>query len=153
MRSFKSYFHPAEKKGDDQAGAPSTVEMKESPLSPRTPAYSGSATPQYSGSGTPYTGSRPASIYPNGDFRNSTIDGITEIKCDVMVNWLYQQQLERMWTNGGVGEGVVLKKSRDAYVACPKDVSQIRNNLYDSVQKLNVRVSMFSSFEQWLPSD
>lgn len=63
-----------------------------------------------------------------------------EIKADVMVNWLHQQQLERMWTNGGVGEGVVLKKGRDAYTACPAELSNHRGDLFDAVTRLNVRV-------------
>ena len=63
-----------------------------------------------------------------------------EIKADVMVNWLHQQQLERMWTNGAMGEGVVLKKSRDSYTSCPADLSTYQDDLFDAVCKLNVRV-------------
>ena len=133
MKSFKSYFHPAVKKDGSSAATTTNVELTNSPLSPPTPGYSSTGTPRYSGS-------RPVSIYPTGDFRNSRLDDITEIKCDVMVNWLHQQQLERLWTSGGIGEGVVLKKSRDAYVACPEELSRVRDNLFDAVQRLNVRV-------------
>ncbi|MCJ1395005.1 hypothetical protein MMC18_007886 [Xylographa bjoerkii] len=135
MKSFKSYFHPAVKKGGSGAATTTNVELTNSSLSPPTPGYSGTGTPRYSGS-------RPASIYPPGDFRNSRLDDITDIKCDVMVNWLHQQQLERLWTSGGSGEGVVLKKSRDTYVACPGDLSNVRDHLFDAVQRLNVRVAM-----------
>ncbi|KAL9119564.1 MAG: hypothetical protein Q9187_003883 [Circinaria calcarea] len=134
MKGFKSYFHPADKKKAASAAA-SSVEMTNSPHSPVTPSFSGAATPAYSGS-------RPASLYPSGDFRNSTMDDIMEIKADVMVNWLHQQQLERMWTNGGVGEGVVLKKGRDAYTACPGELSNHRGDLFDAVTRLNVRTAM-----------
>ena len=68
------------------------------------------------------------------------MDDIMEIKCDVMVNWLHKQQMENMWTNGGVGEGVVLKKSRDSYTACPKDLEYERDALFDAVYHLNVKV-------------
>ena len=64
-----------------------------------------------------------------------------DIKADVMVNWLHQQQQERMWTNLGWGEGVVLKKARDDYVCCPSDLSREPDGIYDSVKKLNVKVS------------
>ena len=63
-----------------------------------------------------------------------------EIKADVMVNWLHQQQLERMWTNGGQGEGVILKKNRDNFTSCPQELQHYRGDLFDAVQKLNVRV-------------
>ena len=134
MKSFRSYFHPAVKADASSAATTGNVEMTDSPLSPPTPAFSGTGTPRYSGS-------RPVSLYPTGDFRNSTLDDIIEIKCDVMVNWLHQQQLEKLWSSGGYGEGVVLKKSRDAYVACPAEVSRVRGDLFDAVQRLNVRVS------------
>ena len=136
MKSFKSYFHPAVKKDGLSAATTTNVELTNSPLSPPTPGYSGTGTPRYSGS-------RPVSIYPAGDFRNSTLDDIIDIKCDVMVNWLHQQQLERLWSSGGYGEGVVLKKSKEAYVACPENMSQVRGELFDAVRRLNVRVSVF----------
>ena len=138
MKGFKSYFHPADKKG---VSTPiSNVEMADSPLPSATPSYpgTGTATPRYSGS-------RPVSLFPNGDFRNSAQEDIMEIKADVMVNWLHQQQMERMWTNGAIGEGVVLKKSRDAYTSCPAELSTYQEDFFDAVCKLNVRVRQSSS--------
>lgn len=134
MKSFTSYFHPAAKKGEaEEARKSSSLEMKVAPLSAGTSA-SGFATPlSY--------GSRPTSIYPEGDFRNAAANDILEIKCDVMVNWLHQQQLESMWTNCGVGEGVVLKKIKDRYTACPSDLAETRGDLFDAVRALNVKVA------------
>lgn len=134
MKSFKSYFHPATKKGEvEEARKSSSLEMKVSPLPPGASA---------SALGTPRSfGSRPASIYPEGDFRNAAADDILEIKCDVMVTWLHQQQLECMWTNGGVGEGVVLKKMKDRYTACPSELAETRGDLFDAVRALNVKVA------------
>ncbi|MCJ1244565.1 hypothetical protein MMC30_001763 [Trapelia coarctata] len=135
MKSFGSYFRPAPKKGEvEEDRKSSSLEMKTSPLSP------GAST---SALGTPRTlGSRPTSIYPSGDFRNGPSNDILEIKCDVMVNWLHQQQLEAMWTNGGVGEGVVLKKIKDQYTSCPQELQQTQGDLFDAVRALNVKVAM-----------
>lgn len=59
-----------------------------------------------------------------------------------MANWLYQRQQETMWTYGGFDEGVILKKARDDYVCCPPDLMERRDGFYDSVKKLNVKVSI-----------
>lgn len=68
-----------------------------------------------------------------------------EIKSEVMVNWLHQQQLEMMFTNGGRDEGVILKKVRDNYISCPSDLSEERGGLFDAIRKLNVKVSFLGS--------
>ena len=64
-----------------------------------------------------------------------------EIKHEVMVNYLYQQQCSRLWVSDGSGEveGVLLRKARNQYFACPPALT-------DSVfamacAELNVRVS------------
>jgi len=106
-------------------------------FNPGTPkgAWSQYATPN--GSAGP---SRAGSIYPAGDFRNHTIEGINDIKCDVMVNWLHSQQEEKLWTAGEYEEGVVLKKSRGTYTCAPADLSDEQDGLFHAVQELNVRV-------------
>lgn len=63
-----------------------------------------------------------------------------DMKAEVMANWLYHRQQEKMWTYGGSDEGVILKKARDDYVSCPSELLQHRNGFYDSVRKLNVKV-------------
>ncbi|KAI9711350.1 MAG: hypothetical protein M1812_007199 [Candelaria pacifica] len=142
MNAFKSYFHPAGKKEDGKKAASSNVEMKSSPMGPSTPGLSRKTTPV----GTTPVGSRPvsrpASIYPSGDFRNSAADDVADIKADVMVNWLYQQQMEKLWTTGGRGEGVVLKKKKATYACCPRELEQDYAGLFDAVLKLNVRAAM-----------
>lgn len=102
------------------------------------PSTPGSYTP---GNGTPWS-SRPASLYPAGEFRSSQAEDLHEIKCDVMVNWLYQQQMERLWTAGGHDEGIMLKKSRSAYTCCPADIIEEPYGFYKAVETLNVRVCM-----------
>ena len=46
---------------------------------------------------------------------------LEDIKHEVMVNYLYQQQCSHLWVSDGSGEieGVLLRKSRNAYMACP----------------------------------
>lgn len=67
---------------------------------------------------------------------------MNDLKCDVMVNWLYQQQMERLWTAGGIDEGVVLKKARGAYTCCPADITEEPYGFFKAVETLNVRVSL-----------
>ena len=91
-------------------------------------------------------GSRPTSSYPQGDFRNSAYEDILDIKSDVMVNYLYQQQLERMWTIGNPTEGVVLKKSRANYTCSPEILHREVGGFFDVVAAMNVRVSTLATF-------
>ncbi len=140
MNAFKSYFHPGSKKGDDKKPVTSNVEMKASPMGSRTPGLSSKTTPAGTTPAASRPVSRPGSIYPSGDFRNAAVDEIADIKADVMVNWLYQQQMERLWTTGDRGEGVLLKKKRAEYTCCPQELQQDYAGLFDAVVKLNVRV-------------
>ncbi|KAJ4339135.1 hypothetical protein N0V85_009888, partial [Neurospora sp. IMI 360204] len=45
---------------------------------------------------------------------------LKDIKHEVMVNWLYQQQGSYLWVASGSGEieGVILRKSRGRYMTC-----------------------------------
>jgi hypothetical protein len=84
--------------------------------------------------------SNRASLYPAGDFRNSSMPDINDMRAEIMCNYLHQQQLKKMWSNGGREEGVLLKKSRREYTSCPSDLQLRRNGLFDAVKRLNVRV-------------
>ena len=72
---------------------------------------------------------------------NSTNSHIEDIKHEVMVNFLYQQQCSHMWIGeqGGVAEGVLLRKSRSNYLACPPDLAQ--SSFHDACVALNIHVS------------
>jgi hypothetical protein len=139
---LKSYFAPGSQKKDEKKGTQTPanpVEMAE------TPTISGAATPNFKwGGNSNFTsspwGSRPASIYPVGDFRNGAFEEINEIKCDVMVNWLHGQQEERLWTNNESGEGVVLKKGRGQYTCSPPELMTEEAGFFKAVETLNVRV-------------
>lgn len=134
-----SYMKPGKGKTDERPShaQPRMAEQHRSGTSLQGSDTPGSATP---GGATPW-GSRPASIYPMGDFRNSQAESIHEIKCDVMVNWLYQQQMEKLWTAGGYDEGVVLKKGRSSYTCCPADITENSDGFFQAVENLNVKVS------------
>jgi hypothetical protein len=64
-----------------------------------------------------------------------------DIKTDVMVNWLHHQQMEKMWSRGMPGEGVVLKKARNDFAFSPETL-RMESNFVDMVEALNVRVSL-----------
>ncbi|CAK7274281.1 hypothetical protein SEPCBS119000_006088 [Sporothrix epigloea] len=50
---------------------------------------------------------------------------LDEIKHEVMVSYLYQQQCSRLWVADGSGEieGVLLRKARGQYMACPSELA------------------------------
>lgn len=76
-------------------------------------------------------------------------DELTEqmnnLKCDIMADYLHQQQLQRRWMTTGVDEGVMLKKSKHSYACCPAELSQEEAGFYQMVKLLNVRVRPFGS--------
>lgn len=124
---LKNYFAPAkakkaeaEKEKAKQSAAITMVEPVFSPTGFETPAS---------------PGSRPESV-----FRNSNMAELHDLKCDVMVNYLHQQQQERLWTMHGEDEGVVLKKSRGEYTCCPADLADVQDGLLKAIEVLNVRV-------------
>jgi hypothetical protein len=78
--------------------------------------------------------------YPNGDFRNSSRETVRDIQSTIMVNWLRQMQMEKLWSVGSPGEGVILKKDRDSYVCCPETLKDHSPLFYNQVVGMNVRV-------------
>jgi hypothetical protein len=91
--------------------------------------------------------SRPTStrhsFFPAGDARNADTDTINEIRNDMMVNWLYEQQLRKQY-NAGIDpyEGVVLKKARGNFTCCPPQMAAIPDSLFAMVSVMNVRCAM-----------
>jgi hypothetical protein len=66
---------------------------------------------------------------------------LDDIKHEVMVNYLYQQQCSHLWVSDGSGEieGVLLRKSKATYMACPP---QLGNSPFAAAcAALNVQVS------------
>lgn len=138
MNSFKSYFHPASK-----TATAATAAAKKDGVARAGPIEMANTPPAMSPAiGRSPMSSRPSSLYPQGDFRNSPRESILDIKSDVMVSWLHQQQLERLWSSGSFGEGVVLKKTRADYACCPNTLREVDGGIFHQVVSMNVKVSL-----------
>ncbi|KAJ0122982.1 hypothetical protein J7T55_011443 [Diaporthe amygdali] len=82
---------------------------------------------------------------------------LDDIKHEVMVNYLYQQQCSRLWVSDGNGdlEGVVVRKSSDQYMACPPELST--TPFAQAMAALGVQCAMtvnsriIKSFLAWSP--
>jgi hypothetical protein len=131
MNAFKSYLRPI----------PKTDEKSENASSQPVSSFELQVSPAPSSSGGSQLATPTASSFPSGDFRNAPRESVNEIKSDVMVSWLYQQQLERLWASHAPGEGVVLKKARSNYACCPSSLADERDGFFDQIRKMNVRVS------------
>jgi hypothetical protein len=135
MNAIKGYLLPGKDKNGKKAAESAAAEKPRATASPTSDGFSSDIPAR-----SPMA-SRPSSIYPQGDFRNSPRESILDIKADVMVSWLQQQQLERLWAHNMPGEGVVLKKGRDSYTCCPVELRSDHGGFYDQVVAMNVRVS------------
>ena len=92
----------------------------------------------------------PASRF--GSSRNSISNRSTQsstflddIKHEVMVNYLYQQQCSHLWVSDGSGEveGVLLRKSKNTYMACPPQLGE--SPFAAACSALNVQVRLLPS--------
>jgi hypothetical protein len=75
---------------------------------------------------------------------------LDDIKHEVMVNYLYQQQCSHLWVSDGSGEieGVVLRKTRGQYMACPPQLGS--SPFAAACAALNVQVCRQGSPGGWL---
>ena len=91
-----------------------------------------------------YASSR-ASITPS--MRSNRSSFIDDIKHEVMVNYLHQQQCSHLWVSEGSGEseGVLLRKARNHYLACPPQLAN--STLAIACAELNVQVRRLSTWE------
>lgn len=73
-----------------------------------------------------------------------------DVRVDIMVKFLRQRQLEKMWSyNGQAEEGVILKRGKDDFACQPRDLLGVRDGFYDQITRLNVKVHRASaSFER-----
>lgn len=82
---------------------------------------------------------------------------LDDIKHEVMVNYLYQQQCSHLWVSDGSGEieGVLLRKARGQYMACPPQLST--SPFSSACAELNVHCAMtvnsrvIKTFLAWSP--
>ncbi|MCJ1251403.1 hypothetical protein MMC30_008636 [Trapelia coarctata] len=97
-------------------------------------------------------GSSRASLAPS--VQSSFMD---EIKHEVMCNYLYQQQCSHLWVSDGSGEleGILLRKSRTQYMACPPQLAT--SDFARACSALNVQAAMtvnsrvIKTFLNWSP--
>lgn len=89
---------------------------------------------------TPRVGSSRNSISARS-FQSSHME---DIKHEVMVNYLYQQQCSHMWVSDQSGhfEGVLLRKHRGNYMTCPPDLAG--SEFLRACSSLNVQVSLLN---------
>ena len=126
---------------EDEKGADTkTTATDISQIDPNTfPIPDENMPAMYSSAGSPW-GSRPASIFPEGDFRNTSMMELDRIRADVVINGLSQQQSRKLWSTGQPGEGIVLRQSKGTYVCAPPDLEDDEGGLYNSVRLMNVGV-------------
>ncbi|KAB5554547.1 glycosyl transferase family group 2-domain-containing protein [Coniochaeta sp. 2T2.1] len=85
---------------------------------------------------------RRSGIFPHLDAANSRFS-LVDAKNDMMVKWLYEQQLRKQYVNAhNVREGVVLKKARGDFTCAPEQMAAVPDSLYHMVTQMNVRCAM-----------
>jgi len=128
MSFLKSYLVP--KKTQQKAGSkPAEITPSEKTPTTPTPFLDGNITSP----NTPRA-SRPASL--------ALGEEMSDTRCEILVSWLHQQQIEKTWFDVHADdEGVVLKKSKGEYVCCPEYVGEAQHGFCRAIEALNVRVS------------
>lgn len=103
---------------------------------------------------------------PRASFRNSPDSRslsstkssfFDDIKHEVMVNYLHQQQCSHLWVSDGSGrcEGIMLRKARNEYLSCPPQL--IESSFGRACAELNVQAAMtvnsrvIKTFLAWSP--
>ncbi|KAK4117397.1 hypothetical protein N656DRAFT_699381 [Canariomyces notabilis] len=141
--------NPASGKQTNQHAPPSVSETPGFDLSSRPNSELHPPTPRFS--------SRPQSLSGRSVRSMGSSVFLDDIKHEVMVNYLYQQQCSHLWVSDGSGEieGVLLRKARGQYMACPP---QLGNSPFAlACAALNVQCAMtvnsrvIKTFLQWSP--
>lgn len=90
---------------------------------------------------TPRYSSRPQSVSGRSVRSTGSSVFLDDIKHEVMVNYLYQQQCSHLWVSDGSGEieGVLLRKTRGQYMACPPQLGTSPFALACSALNVHVR--------------
>ena len=122
---LKSYFK-ADKTTDKEIGKAPPVEVP-NPNEPALPEDRDHFDPNDEkfppvGTPRPYAnGSLRASLAGSARSTNNRTTMMEDIRHEVMVNYLFQQQCGAMWVGEGQGlsEGVLVRKSKSRYLACP----------------------------------
>lgn len=81
----------------------------------------------------------PASVF-SGSEDSHPGSHFNDEKCEIMVEYLHQQQQQLRWTSNTVDEGVVMKKAKNSFTSCPKSLEDVNDGFRSHIQALNVRV-------------
>ncbi|RCI12097.1 hypothetical protein L249_0881 [Ophiocordyceps polyrhachis-furcata BCC 54312] len=106
---------------------------------------------------TPRFHSRPQSSSGRSTPSTHSSVFLDDIKHEVMVNYLYQQQCSQLWVSDGSGEmeGVLLRKARGHYMACPPRLGTSAFAIACAAMNLQCAMTVNSrvikSFLQWSP--
>ncbi|TGO82353.1 hypothetical protein BPOR_0853g00030 [Botrytis porri] len=132
-----NYFKPKKPEPATGAGS-STINEKQAPTRiPQTGNNTSLLQPMNDHPASQSSRRTSTSNRSNGG--SSLIGGI---KYEVMVNYIHQQQCANLWVSDGSGEyeGVVLRKTRGTYLACPP---QLGNSAFAAAcASLNVQCAM-----------
>jgi hypothetical protein len=92
-----------------------------------------------------------------GNFRSyspqsirSEVDSVAElasanmVRNAVMINFLRQCQLKKLWSDINQDEGVILKRGKGDFICQPEEISSLPGGFYDQVMRLNVKAGYFS---------
>ncbi|GFP57349.1 hypothetical protein ACSS6W_010370 [Trichoderma asperelloides] len=162
-----NYFKASTKKAEQETPAPPPPaklappprlqhEGRQSVLSEKSPS-SASVNDMDLQAPTPRFHSRPQSSSGASTPSIQSSLFLDDIKHEVMVNYLYQQQCSQLWVSDGSGEieGVLLRKARGHYMACPAQLASSPFAL--ACAALNVQCAMtvnsrvIKTFLQWSP--
>ncbi|KAK9776400.1 putative Glycosyltransferase 2-like domain-containing protein [Seiridium cardinale] len=150
---LSSYFKakkPEEKQRPTPAVAAATTETRSS--APLDPIDGFELQPP-----TPHFGSSRNSISGRSTRSNGSSVFMDDIKHEVMVNYLYQQQCSHLWVSDGSGEveGVLLRKARGQYMACPPQLAESPFSIAAAALNLpcamTVNSRVIKTFLSWSP--
>ncbi|KAK6210383.1 glycosyltransferase family 2 protein [Colletotrichum tabaci] len=142
MKAFKSYFTPAQAPGQaaNEASKPNALQPTTT-VSRMQPSEK--SAPYRSHSVRTSARQSTVSLALTAGMRDKHASSIHDLRADVTVHSLYQDQLRKMYASAwNLGEGCVLKKGRNDYVCAPPQLSTIPNGFFDMVSQLNVSCAM-----------
>ncbi|KAI9798384.1 MAG: hypothetical protein M1825_005368 [Sarcosagium campestre] len=135
MKTFKSYFRPSNQQSvSSSSAADASTESHDSITETQTDSQGGSSRASRH---------RSQKFSQHGDpLGAADSDSMLQLKAEMMVGYVWQQQQKQRWSCGGRNEGVVLKKAQGSFVCAPQSLSAERDGLFDAVKSMNVRVAM-----------
>lgn len=109
----------------------STYPHAESPLPSSSPMLSSSA---------PFRPTKLRTPLAFTDHHPGAKVELSDLRVDVICNWLHQKQMQRMWSIGEPDEGVMVRKTRNVYSCCPAALADHPHGLYSAVKEMKAKV-------------